>query len=105
MPSKPKIDPLAGRTELQSFLAAIDQAGRDELLLGLQAPIDIRHAIIAECYRTEGAHDLGELLEKLERDEEARAEVVQAIRDFGKYPGQLWRGQGRDDSDELDNVD
>ena len=95
MSSKPKLDPLAGRAELLVFLAEIDQGGRDELLLGLQAPIQIRHAIIAQCYRTEGARDLGELLEKLERDEDARAEVVQAIRVFGKLPGQLWRGQSQ----------
>jgi hypothetical protein len=98
MPSKPKLDPLAGRAELRTMLAEIGQGGRDELLLGLQAPSQIRHAIIAQCYRTEGARPLGELLEKLERDEEARAEVVQAIRDFGKKPGQLWRGRSPDDS-------
>ena len=39
MPSKPKLDPLAGRLELQAFLTEIGQEGRDELLLGLQAPI------------------------------------------------------------------
>jgi len=99
MPSTPKLDPLAGRPELQTFLTEIGQEGRDELLLGLQAPIQIRHAIIAQCYRTEGARDLGELLEKLERDEDARAEVVQAIRDFGRLPGQLWRGRSVDDSE------
>ena len=82
MPSKPKLDPLAGRAELVRFLGEIGQAARDELLLGLQAPIQVRHAIIAQCYATEGARDLGDLLEKLERDPHARAEVVQAIRDF-----------------------
>ena len=99
MQSKPKLDPLAGRHELQAFLTEIDQEGRDELLLGLQAPIQIRHGIIAQCYRTEGARDLGELLEKLERDRDARAEVVQAIRDFGRLPGQLWRGRLVNDSE------
>ena len=97
MPSKPKLDPLAGRLELQTFLTEIGQEGRDELLLGLQAPIQIRHAIIAQCYRTEGPRDHGELLEKLERDDDARAQVVQAIRDFGRIPGQLWRGRSPDE--------
>jgi hypothetical protein len=82
MSSKPRLDPLQGRAELLTFLAEIGQGARDELLLGLQAPIDIRAAIIAECFRTEGARDLGELLEKLERDPDARAEVIQALRDF-----------------------
>jgi hypothetical protein len=82
MPSKPGLDPLAGRAELHGFLVEIGQAARDELLLGLQAPPDIRRAIIAQCYATEGARDLGELLEKLERDPNARAEVVQALRGF-----------------------
>jgi len=86
MSRKPKLDPLAGRGELHLFLVEIGQGGRDELLLGLQAPIQIRHAIIAQCYATEGARDLGELLEKLERDPDARAEVIQAIRAFTELP-------------------
>ena len=82
MSSKPRLEPIQGRAELLTFLAEIGPGARDELLLGLQAPIDIRAAIIAECFRTEGARDLGELLEKLERDPDARAEVIQALRDF-----------------------
>ena len=82
MPSKPNPDPLAGRAELRSFLVEIGQDARDELLLGLQAPPDIRRAIIAQCLATEGARDLGVLLGKLEEDPVARAEVVQAIRGF-----------------------
>ena len=82
MPSKPELDPLAGRAELHRFLVEIGQGARDELLLGLQAPVEIRQAIIAECLATEGARDLGELLEKLEQDPVARAEVVQALRGF-----------------------
>ncbi|MFL5797379.1 MAG: hypothetical protein ACJ77A_05530 [Actinomycetota bacterium] len=85
---KPKPGPsvLEGRAELLRFLAEIGQAARDELLLGLQAPSHVRAAIIAQCYRTEGARHLGELLEKLERDEPARAEVVQALREFTERP-------------------
>ena len=86
MSSKPRVDPLQGRAELLAFLAEIGQGARDELLLGLQAPIEIRGAIIAECFRTEGARDLGELLEKLERDPGARAEVIQALRAFSEAP-------------------
>ncbi len=86
MQSRPGSDVLEGRAELLHFLAEIGQAARDELLLGLQAPANIRLAIIAQCYRTEGARDLGELLEKLERDEAARAEVVQALREFIERP-------------------
>jgi hypothetical protein len=79
-------DVLAGRAELLRFLAEIGQAARDELLLGLRAPGHVRVAIIAQCYRTEGARDLGELLEKLERDEAAGTEVVQALREFTEQP-------------------
>jgi hypothetical protein len=86
MQSRSGPDVLEGRAELLRFLAEIGQAARDELLLGLQARSDIRAAIIAQCYRTEGASDLGELLEKLERDETARAEVVQALREFIERP-------------------
>jgi hypothetical protein len=82
MPSKPKLDPLAGRAELHLFLVEIGQGARDELLLGLQAQPHIRRAIIAQCLATEGARDLGELLGKLEEDPVARAEVVRAIRGF-----------------------
>lgn len=86
MQSRPGPDVLEGRAELLRFLADIGQGARDELLLGLQAHPNIRAAIIAQCYRTEGARDLGELLEKLERDESARAEVVQALRAFIERP-------------------
>ncbi|HXJ66543.1 MAG TPA: hypothetical protein VNN79_22515 [Actinomycetota bacterium] len=82
MPSKPTRDPLAGREELHRFLVEIGQGARDELLLGLQALPEIRRAIIAECLATEGARDLGEFLEKLEQDPDARAEVLQTIRGF-----------------------
>ena len=82
MPSKPKLDPLAGRAELVTFLGEIGQGARDELLLGLQAPADARQAIIAQCLATEEARDLGAFLQKLERDPEARAEVIEAIREF-----------------------
>jgi hypothetical protein len=86
MPSKPKLDPLAGRAELVVFLRDIGQGARDELLLGLQAPAHARQAIIAECLATEDARDLGEFLQKLERDPEARAEVIDAIREFYEQP-------------------
>jgi hypothetical protein len=73
---------LEGRAALLRFLTEIGPQARDELLLGLQARPDVRAAIIAECYRTEGARDLGELLEKLELDDVARAEVVEALRAY-----------------------
>jgi hypothetical protein len=71
-----------GRAQLRRFLEEIGPAARDELLLGLQAPSHVRAAIIAQAYRTEGARPLGELLEKLEHDEVARAEVITALREY-----------------------
>ena len=74
-------DHFAGRAELLRFLEGIGQAARDELLLGLQAPAETRLSTIAESYRI-GATDLGEFLEKLERDEQARVEVIAMLRSF-----------------------
>ena len=69
-----------GRDELHAFLVEIGQPARDELLLGLQAPPEVRASIILECFRSEATRDLGEFLQRLERDPVARAEVIQALR-------------------------
>ena len=76
--------PPDGREQLLAFLDEIGPAARDELLLGLQAPPHVRAAVIAQAYRTEGARDLAEFLERLERDEGARTEVVEALREISE---------------------